>query len=333
MLPYYYFNGKYDNHHYLRRLRPRVAYVADFPIVAMMTLTSSTPASTVKITQESASTGSAIENQCVICPNGPSTGLDDYPPYANNGDSRTCAQLIQDALTIESGTEDCGWAEIDESFCCYSEPVTPCIICPGGVSSGEDYVHEYEGNTATCADLVAGATLFESGSDACALYDIDIAYCCPTEGEGTPNPTPSPVDDTEFCCPPATTTSTTPTPTTAHATTYLPSNNAVVTPEPVTVERQSGNTSIFAVAISSVAFIVILVALAVCFLVRIKKKNNTKTDHPLSFSGSSQNGPTSSTISPVITLSGFDDVSTLGDPYMMEVANPTVCRDATVGER
>ena len=131
---------------------------------------------------------------CVICPNGPSTGLDDYAPNAIDGDSRTCAQLIQNALTIESGTEDCGWAELSDGIaCCYSEPVNPCIMCPDGVTAslGDDYVPEYDDNTATCADLIAGAMRFESGSDACALYDIDAGYCCPPGMTSPPTPTPS----------------------------------------------------------------------------------------------------------------------------------------------
>jgi hypothetical protein len=279
-------------------------------------------------TPGSASTGTTIENQCVICPNGPSTGLDDYLPYANNGDSRTCAQLIQDALNFESGTEDCGLADIASKECCYTPPENPCILCPTGTTIDLDKVPVYSGHPdlLTCSMLSEEALYFESESSYCRWFNpLDQKFCCPS-ATTTPT-TPAPTS------PSSTTTPTTPARTTAHATTYLPSNNAVVTPEPVTVERRSGNTSIFPVAISSVAFIVIVVALAVCFLVRIKKKNNTKTDHPLSFSGSSQNGPTSSTTSPVITLSCIDDISTLGDPYIVEVANPTVCRDATVGER
>jgi hypothetical protein len=141
-----------------------------------------------------ASTGAVIENQCVICPNGPSTSLDDYAPYATNGDGRTCAELLQDALTIESGTEDCGWAELNDGVeCCYSEPVNPCIICPDGVtaSPGEEYVPDYGDNTATCADLIAGAMRFESGSAACALYDVDAGFCCPPGMTTPPTSTPT----------------------------------------------------------------------------------------------------------------------------------------------
>jgi hypothetical protein len=71
--------------------------------------------------------------------------------------------------------------------------VNTCIICPNGVTAslGNDYVLEYDDNTSTCADLIAGALRFESGSDACALYD-DKAFCCHPEPEETPTPTPSP---------------------------------------------------------------------------------------------------------------------------------------------
>jgi hypothetical protein len=124
---------------------------------------------------------SVVDNPCIICSEG--TDSPEYPPYAANGDSRTCADLIDEAKQYESGTEDCGYAELHESKCCYTEPVNPCDICPDGVTAtgGEDYVPEYDDNTATCVDLITGAMRFESGSDACALYDIDVEYCCPPE--------------------------------------------------------------------------------------------------------------------------------------------------------
>ena len=80
------------------------------PRVVAVTL-APTPASTGETTSESSRAGTEIENQCVICPNGPSTGFDDYAPYADDEYDRTCAQLIQNALTVESGTADCGWYE------------------------------------------------------------------------------------------------------------------------------------------------------------------------------------------------------------------------------
>jgi len=62
-----------------------------------------------------------------------------------------------------------------------TEVDNPCIICPDGATAGDDYIPEYEGNTATCSELIEGAKQFESGSDACGLYDIDVTNCCAPE--------------------------------------------------------------------------------------------------------------------------------------------------------
>jgi hypothetical protein len=205
---------------------------------------------------------------CVICPNGPSTGLDDYAPYAIDGDGRTCAELIQEALTIESGTEDCGWAELNDGIeCCYSEPANTCIICPDGVTAslGDDYVPEYDNNTATCADLITGAMRFESGLDACGLYDIDAAFCCPP-GMTTP-PTPTPTTPRVTTSQPSNSHPQSSMPTSRTSDSHPPSNpgednsSEVI---PVTVDRQNAK-SISAISISFVAGIT-LMALAVYLL-------------------------------------------------------------------
>ncbi len=147
-------------------------------------------------TPTEAALGTVIGNPCIICSEG--TDVADYSPYAAYGDSRTCSDIIDEAKLYESGTEDCGYFELDELSCCFSEPENPCAICPNGVtaSGGEDYVPEYDDNTATCADLIAGALNIESGTNACASYDIDKAFCCPPEAEESPTSSPLPVDDT-----------------------------------------------------------------------------------------------------------------------------------------
>ena len=71
-------------------------------------------------------------------------------------------------------------------------PENPCIICPDGVTAGNDYVPEYEGNTATCSELIEYAKQYESGSVACGLFDIDREHCCPTDPV---------VDNTCIICP------------------------------------------------------------------------------------------------------------------------------------
>jgi hypothetical protein len=126
-------------------------------------------------------TGTGVDNPCIICPDG--TAVDDFAPYADSGDLRTCADLIDEAKLYEIGSDDCGWLETYEPECCFTPPENPCVICPDGATAGDDFVPEYAGNSvnrATCKDLIGGATRFETGSDACGLYDIDVAYCCPS---------------------------------------------------------------------------------------------------------------------------------------------------------
>jgi hypothetical protein len=133
-------------------------------------------------------------NTCIICPDG--TDAAAFAPYADDGDSRTCADLIDEARLYEIGSEECGNSELHELHCCFTEPENPCIICPDGATAGDDYVPEYAGNPqkATCKEFIDGAKRFESESDACGLFDIDVAYCCPSEV--TPAPTSTPMDDT-----------------------------------------------------------------------------------------------------------------------------------------
>ena len=119
-------------------------------------------------------------NTCIICPDG--TDAAAFAPYADDGDSRTCADLIDEARLYDIGSDECGNSELHELHCCYTAPENPCIICPNGATAGDDYVPEYEENSVTrgtCKDLIDGAKRFESESDACGLYDIDVAYCCP----------------------------------------------------------------------------------------------------------------------------------------------------------
>ena len=135
----------------------------------------------------------APENPCVICQDGVTAiGGDDFTPYADSGDLVTCAELIQLASLFESGSHMCGYSEADELSCCPTVPENPCIVCPDGVTAGDDYVPEYEGNTATCSELIESAKQFEFGSSYCGLYDVDATYCCPSDPV---------VDNTCIICP------------------------------------------------------------------------------------------------------------------------------------
>jgi hypothetical protein len=138
------------------------------------------PAPTEETMSVSPTSETVDYDKCIICPNGAFS--DDHKPYAADGDFTTCAELIDAASKFESGSRDCGFAEFnDEYSCCYTAPVNPCNICPDGatVAGGDDYVPEYEGNSASCSDLIEDANLYESGSFSCRLYDIDKGKCCP----------------------------------------------------------------------------------------------------------------------------------------------------------
>ena len=142
------------------------------------TVTTTTIASTLD-------TSTGVDNPCIICPNG--TDIGDFAPYAESHgdvrDVRTCADLIDEAELYEIGSDDCGWFEkLYVLYCCYTKPDNPCNICPNGATAGDDHVPEYVGNSvemATCKEIIESAKLFESGSDACGLHDIYVAYCCP----------------------------------------------------------------------------------------------------------------------------------------------------------
>ena len=159
-------------------------------------------------TMSTLDTDTGVDDTCIICPDGTDAAV--YAPYADDGDSRTCADLIDEAKLHETGSDECGYSELHELHCCYTAPEKPCIICPDGATAGDDYVPEYEGNSEaflTCKELIDGAKRFESESDACGLYDIDVAYCCPYEV--SPAPISTPMDDTTVA---TTTTSSTSTP-------------------------------------------------------------------------------------------------------------------------
>ena len=121
--------------------------------------------------------GTGVGNTCIICPDG--TDAAAFAPYADDGDSRTCTVLIDEARMYKIGSDDCGYSELHELHCCYTAPENPCIICPDGATAGDDYVPEDAGNSvgrATCKEFIDGAKRFESESDVCGFYEIDVAY-------------------------------------------------------------------------------------------------------------------------------------------------------------
>jgi hypothetical protein len=142
-----------------------------------------------------------VANQCVICPNGAVDAdggdLYDIPVFAN--DPRTFGEIIQEATSIEAGSDDCGNAAIEGIYCCPGAPVNPCIICPNGATYGDDFSPDtVSGIPSTCADHIGNAKKIESGSDACRLYVNKKADCCPpvtaspTTTSNTLNPSTAP---------------------------------------------------------------------------------------------------------------------------------------------
>lgn len=59
----------------------------------------------------------AAEDPCVICPDGASAG-DDFAPYADAGDPRTCKEFIEVYTTFDAGSELCSMGEVEEHYCC-----------------------------------------------------------------------------------------------------------------------------------------------------------------------------------------------------------------------
>ncbi len=137
-----------------------------------------------------------VANECIICPNGAinDNGDDSFAPYFDtDGIELTCAELINMAKNLFSGTNACAWAEVDEVLCCFTEPVNPCSICPDGTTEGLDDILPFKGIGIygfflTCADMVDAAFLYETESEICVVIG---SHCCPTLTVVNPAPTPS----------------------------------------------------------------------------------------------------------------------------------------------
>lgn len=122
----------------------------------------------------------AAENPCIICPAGAAAG-DDFLPYGI-GSNDTCKQLIDFAKNFETGSDWCGFSEIDESFCCPTVAENPCTICQAGITAGDDYAVDFSGFSMTCQVLVDSIAHFDVGSDFCFISSpIYEKNCCAAE--------------------------------------------------------------------------------------------------------------------------------------------------------
>jgi len=98
----------------------------------------------------------------------------------------------------------------------------PCIICPNGITAGNDFVpNASSGNSMTCLELINSSMDFESGSQMCSFSSIYKISCCPT------TTAPTSADTVNVAAP-----TNTPTETPTFAPTELPTFDAT-TPAPI----------------------------------------------------------------------------------------------------
>ena len=157
---------------------------AEAPTVAAMTLaptTASVNDATLATTTTASTlgTGTGADNPCIVCSNG--TDVDKFVPGADDGDFRTCADLIDEANMYETGSNDCKWFEFKEFYCCYTIPDNPCNICLDGATAsavGDFAPGANDGDFRTCADLIDEAKLYETGSNDCEWLEMYTPDCC-----------------------------------------------------------------------------------------------------------------------------------------------------------
>lgn len=125
------------------------------------------------------------ENPCLICPNGITSG-DDYAPFIDDGDTSTCKEMVDStALFFSEGDESCEGSKMMQAYCCPTVNENSCILCPNGITNGDDYTPFIEeGDIGTCRELVdVTAMLLSEGDESCDGSKIMQAYCCPDAEE------------------------------------------------------------------------------------------------------------------------------------------------------
>jgi hypothetical protein len=133
----------------------------------------------------------AQDNPCNICPDGPTAGSENTTPLSSRGDNRTCSELIEDAVSIESGTNECGAIEVFHKIACCppTEIANPCNMCPNGITAGDDHLPA-SWPAYTCKALSDFSEQHEAGSDGCGYYDVAVPDCCPPGATISPTTTP-----------------------------------------------------------------------------------------------------------------------------------------------
>ena len=123
----------------------------------------------------------AAENPCIICSDGATAG-DDFAPFTYEEDFFTCKEYIDAFKLIEKGTEACDYdSQYVAGYCCPKTLDNPCIMCPNGATSGEDFAPYTEsGLLKTCKNYIDEYKFIQDGSSDCPWRKWEEALCCPT---------------------------------------------------------------------------------------------------------------------------------------------------------
>lgn len=124
-----------------------------------------------------------MENPCIACPEGLPEGAVDTV-VTIDGEDDTCANWINDGFIsfLEGGTDYCYLSKAPiESACCpeqVKELADPCMICPNGITEGEDTALIDE---TTCGELESTSSTISAGGILCESYKLSAFTCCPAD--------------------------------------------------------------------------------------------------------------------------------------------------------
>ena len=118
-----------------------------------------------------------VSDGCPVCVDGLTV---DESTVLDEGRGRTCATLIEDALTTDPDSNRCQNMKRSEATCCPPPAEDPCPVCPGGITvDGTTPVTDDR----TCDNLVSDARTVESTDDICQAMLGLMETCCPEGSE------------------------------------------------------------------------------------------------------------------------------------------------------
>jgi len=121
---------------------------------------------------------------CAACPEGLPEGATDMI-VSIEGENGTCADWIIGGSLIffEDGTDFCNLMKAPiESVCCpeqIKELADPCIICPNGITEGEDSAAGVD--ESTCGELETTSSMISAGGILCETNKLAAYACCPAD--------------------------------------------------------------------------------------------------------------------------------------------------------